>query len=369
MRILSLDGGGIRGVLTARLLERLEERCPGFLDHVDLIAGTSTGGIQALKLASGGEPANLVRLYQERGTEIFRSRDWIDALPRGARIGLWGIVLAGAAAFFCLSFLGLSTAGLVVLLASWGVAALACASAKVDELFRSDFSPGHLEAVLKEELGSETRLRDLKKAVLVPTFDMRSWNTRFFDNLPGNHRDLDRALWEVARCTSAAPTYWPSHWWCLDGGLFANNPADSAVAAAIRHLRQKKLFEDPDLQGLGPEQAEFKATCRAVGEISVLSLGTGEVPHSAPKDPSHDAGILQVLPTLLNVTMDGAVKASAFRAQQVLGVRHVRIQPRLPSAIDLADVRSVPDLLSVADLVDLDRAVRLIRDHWLPKAT
>jgi patatin-like phospholipase/acyl hydrolase len=52
-RILSLDGGGIRGVLTASLLERLEEKQPGFLTMVDLFAGTSTGGILALALASG----------------------------------------------------------------------------------------------------------------------------------------------------------------------------------------------------------------------------------------------------------------------------------------------------------------------------
>jgi patatin-like phospholipase/acyl hydrolase len=50
--ILSLDGGGILGLLTAKLLERLEMAYPGFLSKVDLIAGTSTGGILALGLAA-----------------------------------------------------------------------------------------------------------------------------------------------------------------------------------------------------------------------------------------------------------------------------------------------------------------------------
>ena len=59
MNILSLDGGGMRGVLTARILWRLERACPGFLDKVDVIAGASTGGIQALKLASGGKVTEL----------------------------------------------------------------------------------------------------------------------------------------------------------------------------------------------------------------------------------------------------------------------------------------------------------------------
>jgi patatin-like phospholipase/acyl hydrolase len=47
-RILALDGGGIRGVITAAILERLELAQPGFMKTIDLFAGTSTGGILAL---------------------------------------------------------------------------------------------------------------------------------------------------------------------------------------------------------------------------------------------------------------------------------------------------------------------------------
>lgn len=47
-RILSIDGGGFRGLFTARLLERLEWEVPGFLERFDLVAGTSTGAILAL---------------------------------------------------------------------------------------------------------------------------------------------------------------------------------------------------------------------------------------------------------------------------------------------------------------------------------
>ena len=77
--ILSLDGGGIRGVLTARLLERLAERSP-FLADVELIAGTSTGGILALGLAAGLEPEELVALYVKKGEDIFGDRDLKDKL-------------------------------------------------------------------------------------------------------------------------------------------------------------------------------------------------------------------------------------------------------------------------------------------------
>lgn len=77
--ILSLDGGGIRGVLTAKILERLEAACP-FLDRVELVAGTSTGGILALGLARGLTPSALVELYRTEGPRIFDHRDALDRL-------------------------------------------------------------------------------------------------------------------------------------------------------------------------------------------------------------------------------------------------------------------------------------------------
>ena len=77
--ILSLDGGGIRGLLTAIILERLNLTNPGWLDKVDLLAGTSTGGIIALGLANGLTPTQLRNLYQKKGEKIFDD-SWLDDL-------------------------------------------------------------------------------------------------------------------------------------------------------------------------------------------------------------------------------------------------------------------------------------------------
>jgi predicted acylesterase/phospholipase RssA len=354
MNILSLDGGGIRGVLTARLLWRLERACPGFMDHVDVIAGASTGGIQALKLASGGKVTELTHLYEKRGSDIFKPRDWLDVVPTGLRLTV--LVIALAAAGFLLA-LGHQVVALGILCVFLGGVLLLSLIAKMDELFRANYSHEHMEQVLKDELGTDKTFRDLTKIVLIPTFDMRTWNTKFFDNFPGDDNDLDQKLWEVARCTSAAPTYWPSHQWCLDGGLFANNPSDSAVATCLRYMKRKRMDED----GMTDQEALIDS----LGKITVLSLGTGEVPHKAPVKPTHDAGILQVIPMLLNVVMDGGVKASAFRTSQGLNGRHVRVQPRLPSVIDLADVGSIPELIQIADLTDLSDAVALIKSKWM----
>jgi predicted acylesterase/phospholipase RssA len=380
MRILSLDGGGIRGVVTARLLERIEKACPGFMKHVDVIAGASTGGIQALKLASGGKVTDLVGLYKNRGKDIFKPRDFLDVVPNTVRVVLLVLALGVSGVLLALHY---KLAALIVLCSFLGVVALLHVVSKVDELFRSDYSAEHFEAVLKDELGTDKTLRDCNKIVLIPTFDQREWNTKFFDNFPGDTRDLDQRLWEIARCTSAAPTYWASHQWCLDGGLYANNPSDSAVASCLRYLRAKHLLEDSDLNDpdalaamkenveviLGrevslEEVAYAVATFRAMGKISVVSLGTGAVPHPAPKKARHDAGILHVIPQLLNVVMDGGVKASAFRSAQGLGARHVRIQPKLPSVVDLAAVEAIPELVQIADLTDIEPAVALVK-RWM----
>jgi hypothetical protein len=291
MRILSLDGGGIRGVLTVRLLQRLDEQSPGFLDKVELFAGTSIGGINALFLAQGGSLVDLMDLYENKAARIFKDRGWWDRF--------------------------------------W-----------LDEIYRADFSHEDMYEVLTEVFGDRT-MKALKTDVLIPVFDMRSWNTKFYERDDGDVRVRD-----VARMTSAAPTFWPSHLWSLDGGLFANNPSDCAITTAIRRYREEK-------------------NTSRIGKTSCLSISTGEVPHQPPSPkPNWDAGVKDMLPLLLNVIMDGGVKASHYRSKQALWERYHRINPRLPSVISLSDVSEVPKLIQIADLYDLSKAVKWLDDNW-----
>src|SRR5437870_8300828 len=122
-RILSVDGGGIRGLYAAVLLDRLIREVPTLVDGVDLVTGTSTGGIIALGLAHGLAPADLVALYRDRAKEIFDD-SWLDDLK-----DLGG--LTGAA-----------------------------------------YDNDKLKALLEDVFGKTTRLKQLKKRVLVPPFDL-----------------------------------------------------------------------------------------------------------------------------------------------------------------------------------------------------
>ena len=292
-RILTLDGGGIRGLLTARILQRLEAMVPGWLDSVDVIAGASTGGIIALALAAGVPLSDIVALYQDRAKDIFKSRDWLDGIMP-------------------------------------------------DEMWRADFSPKDIQGVLEDVLGATT-LGDLNKIVLIPAFDTRTWAPKFYDNWPGHVTDLSMRAVDVAMCTSAAPTYWPTHLWQVDGGVFANNPADCAIA---------KVFDEQRKAG-----QPLNGTC-------CLSIGTGQNNHMARKDPNWDAGIKDMIPMLLNIVFDGALKASSFRARAMLGDKFCRVQPQLPVVLGLADIDCIPTLLSIADMVDLEEAVDWLAVNW-----
>lgn len=71
-RVLALDGGGLRGIFTAAVLCEAERVFgPAFIESVDLLVGTSTGGIIALGLASGKTPSDLLGFYRNAGPRIF----------------------------------------------------------------------------------------------------------------------------------------------------------------------------------------------------------------------------------------------------------------------------------------------------------
>ena len=181
--VIALDGGGVRGAFSARLLERLVDQVPELLHETFLFAGTSTGGIIALGLAYGLSPGALVTLYREHAGRIF---------DRRFAGGVWG----------------------------------------------AKYSPDGLRSVLEEKFGDVT-LGELQRHVLVPTLDLdapakggrpRGARPKFFES----KGDPDARVVDVALATSAAPTFFPSHQGFVDGGLVANCPAACAAAQARR---------------------------------------------------------------------------------------------------------------------------------------
>src|SRR5262249_26109714 len=108
-------------------------------------------------------------------------------------------------------------------------------------LLGAEYSPDHREEVLRQVFGN-TRLNELNKKVLIPTFDLNPttpadqpvvWKPKFFHNYPGPDSDGDETVVDVAMRTSAAPTFFPSYQGFIDGGVVSNNPSMAALAQAL----------------------------------------------------------------------------------------------------------------------------------------
>jgi patatin-like phospholipase/acyl hydrolase len=305
-RIIALDGGGIRGVLTAVLLDRLQQQYPSLLNPagaVTLFAGTSTGGILALGLAAGLTPAQMRDLYVVNGKSIFDAT-WLRDIG-----DLGGI-----------------------------------AGAKYDN--------GNLKTLLGQTFGGGT-LGSLQHRVLISSFQLDdgavnpSWKPKFFHNFPGADSDAAELVLNVAMETSAAPTYFPSYQGFIDGGVIANNPSMAALAQA--------------LDGRNPP-AE-RATLQ---DITLLSIGTGTSLQYI-KGKELDWGDAQWIKPLIDIMMDGSVGVADFQCAQLLGSRYQRLAPVFPAgtSIGLDEVGRIVDLLNFAQSVDITSTLAwLHQNQW-----
>lgn len=307
-RILSLDGGGIRGLLTAALMEQLEKSTPGWLQKTDLIAGTSTGGILALGLAKGMSPTALVKLYYELGPKIFKDNLFDNLRDLG---GLTG----------------------------------------------AEYGTKHLRSELNNVFG-HTRLQDLKKRVLIASFDLdnekpnpakRSWKPKFFHNYPGKDSDGSSRAVDVALYTSAAPTFFPSVDGYIDGGVVANHPGMAAVAQT--QDRRSRIRQRPKID-----------------EIRMLSIGTGQN-LSLVKGKNLDWGIGQWAKPLLHLMLDALSGVPDYQCCQVLGKSYHRINHTFSSGaeIDMDDWKQRDRLLRIAResmKPELTKAARWLARHW-----
>lgn len=277
-RILTLDGGGIRGLISAIWLEELQRRLlaagkGSVRENFDLIAGSSTGALIAAGLASGVQPAELTALYQSFGEEVF---------PGGVQ-RLWSRVTR--------TF----TQGLSA----------------------PRYSPAGLEAVLRRVFGTRT-LGDASPRMMAVAYDTISRSPLFFKSFKPEHRAIP--LWQVCRAATAAPTYFPAYLASIegqrraliDGGVVANNPTACAVAEAVR------LNNDSRLDAL-----------------VVLSIGTGEATRPISERDATSWGALEWAIPIIDVLFDGSADAVHYIADQILTQgQYIRMQTPLVSGYD-----------------------------------
>ncbi len=228
-RILSIDGGGIRGIFPAAFLAGLEERYlngSSVSRYFDLITGTSTGGVIAIGLGAGLCATELRDLYIKRGGEIFP--------PTGA-IGRWTRQVAGC--------------------------------------FRYRYDRAALTHVLSEHLGSRT-LGESQNRLCIPSCDGRRGDLYVFKtpHHPDYCTDGRESMTKVAAATSAAPTYYrlldDGGYTFLDGGIWANNPIMVGLVDAL------SCFTVPRER------------------IHILSIGCGSAPYTVGRWKERLGGLL-----------------------------------------------------------------------------
>jgi hypothetical protein len=294
-QVLSLSGGGYRGLFSASVLEELERRAGRPLrECFDMITGTSIGGIIACGLAAGVSASTIRREFEARGGDIFDRR---TRLPFGMSVRLPKPGLFGA---------------------RYSRAGLAAA----------------VEGALGEAAGMQ--IGDLPKALVVTAVSATNGQPVVFDSMSSGGFN-GATLREVALATSAAPTYFPEFNIrgnsLVDGGIIANAPDAVAVIKAISGFGQR------------PE------------EIRMLSIGTaGEAIGEVFRD-GRSAGVLKWMigRNLFGLTV-GAQQALAVElTRSLLGDRYLRIDVAPDAARAKAVALDKADKTATATLLELAR--------------
>ncbi|RMG52504.1 MAG: patatin [Acidobacteria bacterium] len=308
VNILSIDGGGIRGIIPAMILAELEDRLPmPIAERFHLIAGTSTGGILALGLTkpdARGRPQyaarDLVALYEREGARIFSRSVW-------HRLHAVGNI--------------------------------------AEEKYPSE----GIEQVLDEYFG-EARLKDVVTDVLITSYEIERRIPWFFKSRKAKVNDeYDFPMKVVARATSAAPTYFEplkvetsdrsDYYALIDGGVFANNPALCGFVEA------KTMFP----------QAE---------DILLVSLGTGQLTRRIPYDEARGWGLARWAQPLLNVVFHGVSATVDYHLRHLLPPasdgtkRYYWFQPRLDEGNDDLDDASRTNIRVLKLLAEA-----IVREH------
>jgi patatin-like phospholipase/acyl hydrolase len=295
-KVLSIDGGGIRGIIPAIVLTEIERRTgeQRIAEMFDLVAGTSTGGILALGLTKPGQDGKpeysakkLIELYETEGEKIFS-------------IPVWHRLHSG-----------------------WGLAEEKYPSEGIEEVAKRYFKDVYLAEALTE--------------VLVTAYEIERRGPWFFKrrHARDENREGDNFLMrDVARATSAAPTYfepiqleWGSHGEraFIDGGVHSNNPAMCAYVEA------RKIY---------PEENDFL----------MVSLGTGEQTRNMPYEEVRGWGLALWAQPILNVVFDGVSDTVDYQLRELLSTeegdsrRYYRFQTVLDIGKDDMDDASATNL-------------------------
>jgi predicted acylesterase/phospholipase RssA len=294
IKILSIDGGGIRGIIVANILTQMEKETGKKIYEIfDVIAGTSTGGLLALLLTTPNEQKDgplmsakqAKQFYINNGPKIFKNKSAVPALIKG--------------------------------------------------LNEPRYHASIMEDIIRNLAGNRL-FKDSLIPVIITTFDIERNQGFLLESDLAKYDNL--TLIETARATSAAPTYFApqllrlkdptsgnNDHYMVDGGLYKNNPAILAYRKAI------KMFDDDQIKERG---------------IILISLGTGQgVVNVYNGKELTTAGLVKWLP----VIVDGLIAGSSNEDHDTL----VTIFNTLPSSKYIR-IQTILDNFNYPKIMEMD---------------
>ena len=300
MKVLSIDGGGVRGIIPARILQEIETRTNKPISKLfNIVSGTSTGGLLTLAITKPDGQGNpefsaeyLVRLYMERSKEIFAKPSIIRKIKTG--FGLWG--------------------------------------SKYD---RADYDEILLQ-IFKDNLLSQSLC-----PIFIPIYSLG--NSKPFiasTYFAARNKENDFYLRDIAGAASAAPTYFDPKkfrspnsttiYQGVDGGIYANNPELIGVTGVY--------LLDPSFE---------------IGNIILLSLGTGDtVKNNQNSGNDGDIGWLKNKDIIGNMMdAESAIAETAVTAM-LKNSNHFRFQLHLPNELAAMDNSSDSNLNALLEAAE-----------------
>ena len=282
MKMLCIDGGGIRGIFPIAILQAIEEEFGKPVGELfDVISGTSTGSIIAASAALNTSMEEVMGRYENYGEKIF---------VRKAKIGL----------------------------------------------FKSVYSDRYLRRLLKQAF-REITLGDIEKPLLIPAVDITHGKPYVHRTDFGysSEEELSIKLWDAVLSSCSAPIYFPpnnvnNQYLSIDGGLWANNPSLVCVTEALHHFKTDLADIHILSIGTGQQNIDF-----SMGEEKYWGIRQW-LPFHFPT--------LKVTPKLLDLAMDLSSESVSYHCRLLLGDHYLRLNKELSEEVPFDDFTNMAEL-------------------------
>ncbi|WP_078546557.1 CBASS cGAMP-activated phospholipase [Litchfieldia alkalitelluris] len=285
MKILCIDGGGIRGVFAISILKQIENELGECIsNYFDVIAGTSTGSIIAASITMKRKMSDVLQSYEQYGKKIF--------IPK-SKFGL----------------------------------------------FKSIYSDQYLRKYLKEAFRGIS-LEDIDKPLLIPAVNASNGKPYVHRSNFGHpeSKDLSIELWDAVLSSCSAPIYFPpnnvkNNYLSIDGGLWANNPSLVCITDALHHfnedLKDIKIFS----LGTGIQTIHY-----SIDQNKYWGLKKW-LPFHFPE--------MKFTPKLIDLALNLSSESVTYHCQQLLGKNYLRINCELGKEIPFDDIDSIFPLIEL----------------------